>query len=61
MAAVTRRMVDSTKIARSSEVVHFIIVSTTQSLTTVPLTIDHQNVWDWSHEYHISGWLVLIL
>ena len=42
---------------RSSEDVHFIVVSTTQSLKTAPLTIGSQNVWDWSHEYHISGYV----
>ena len=55
MAAVTRRIVDNREMTRSSEDVHFIVVSTTQWLTAGPLTIGSQNVWVWSREYHISG------
>ena len=40
VTAVTRRIVDSREMTRSSEDVHFIVVSTTQSLTTALLTIE---------------------
>ena len=57
VTAVTRKIVDSGEMTRSSEDVHFIVVSTTQSLKIASLTIGSQNVWDWSHEYHISGYV----
>ena len=39
MTAVTRRMVDSREVTISSKDVHFIVVSTTQSLTTALLPV----------------------
>ena len=51
MTTVTRRTVYSRGMTKD---VHFIVVSTTQSLTTAQTTIGRQNVWDWSHEYYIN-------
>jgi len=55
VTVVTRRIVDSRGMTRSSKDVHFIVVSTIQSLTTAPLTIGRQNVYNWLHEYYMSG------